>query len=77
MTHSLISRVDLVIRISKNSDVNFWKMTVGHLLKVKREQRRILKDLKYQFQYLFSLEVDFQIFWGKPVENSYLLGYLY
>ena len=34
MNHSLISRLDLVIRISNNSDVNFWKMTVGHLLKV-------------------------------------------
>ena len=61
MTHSLISRVDLVIRISKNSDVNFWKMTVGHLLKVKREQRRILKDPKSDIRYLFSLEIDFQI----------------
>ena len=61
LTHSLISRVDLVVRISKNSDANFWEMSVGHLLKVKREQRRILKDLKYGIRYLFSLEIDFQI----------------
>ena len=47
MTHSLISRVGIFIRIRKKSEVNFWEMSFGHLFKSKTgAEKNTLRNVK-------------------------------